>query len=146
MHIASSKKIKGLESNAQQALLRKQYFDDLNKIAKSNISLALLYWLRSTSVVSGNTIAINGLRDIDFSFLNSYTLDKLFGLTQLVLHDGLSEDDFKQVSGKSSGGSRNVLYPLLDDGILIKENDIFSINPLLYRQVVNLLKVKNIIH
>lgn len=142
----SSKKFKNLDSKSQQKLLRKQYFDDLNKIAKSNISLALLYWLRSTNVISGSTISISGLRDIDFSFLNSYAQDKLFGLTQLVIHDGLSEKDFMEVSGKSSSGSRNVLYPLLDDGILIEQNGVFGINPLLYRQVVNLLKVKNIIH
>ncbi|MEM7106922.1 MAG: hypothetical protein AAF519_01760, partial [Bacteroidota bacterium] len=142
----SSKKFKSLDSKAQQTLLRKQYFDDLNKIAKSNISLALLYWLRSTNVIAGSTISIRGLRDIDFSFLNSYSQDKLFGLTQLVLHDGMSEQDFMEVSGKSSSGSRNVLYPLYDDGVLVEEDDIFSVNPLLYRQVVNLLKVKNIIH
>ncbi|MEM6358665.1 MAG: hypothetical protein AAF731_01150 [Bacteroidota bacterium] len=142
----TSKKFKGLDDKGRQTFLRKQYFDDLNKIAKSNISLALLYWLRSTSAVSASTISIGGLRDIDFSFLNSYGQDKLFGLTQLVLHDGLSEEDFMKVSGKSSTSSRNVLYPLYDDGILIEEDGIFSINPLLYRQVVSLLKTKNIIH
>ncbi|TRX54284.1 hypothetical protein FNH22_19400 [Fulvivirga sp. M361] len=142
----NSKKFKKLSEEARQELLQKQYFNDLNKIAKGNASLALLYWLRSTSETSDNTISISCLRDIDFSFLKSYSPNKLYGLTQLLLHDGMSEDDFVQVTGRSSYDSRTVLHPLYEDGILVLENGFYCINPLLYRQVVTLLKSRNIIH
>ena len=62
----------------QQKKLRVDYFADLNKIAKGNISLALIYWLRSTERVESNTIYIMSLDNLDFTFMEGIPGEKLF--------------------------------------------------------------------
>ncbi len=130
----------------KQGYLSKQYFSDLNKFAKSNISLALLFWLRSTREVSGDTITIGSLRDIDFSFLSSLDTNKVFTLNSLLIHDGLTVESFSLVNNLPESQSRLMLLVLLDDGVIVQKNGLFKINPLLYRQTVTLLQTKNIIH
>ncbi|MEP2770812.1 MAG: ATP-binding protein [Fulvivirga sp.] len=142
----NNKKFKKLSEEGQQNLLREEYFNDLNKIAKSNISLGLVYWLRSTCEVSDDTIHIASLKEMDFRFMESLHLSKLHTLTYLLLHDGLREEDFSACVNKSVIRSRATLYPLFEDGILTEKNERFIVNPLLYRQTVSLLKTKNIIH
>ncbi|WP_222933077.1 hypothetical protein, partial [Fulvivirga aurantia] len=142
----NSKKFKKLGEKERQEQLHKEYFNDLNKIVKSNIGLALVYWLRSTKEVSDNTIHIASLKDLDFGFMSSLPLDKLHALTYLLLHDGLSEEEFCKCLNKSLVRCRAILYPLFEDGILVENNGYYLINPLLYRQTVALLKSKNIIH
>ena len=85
-----SKSYKKIGEEKKQDYLSRQYFSDLNKFAKSNISLALLFWLRSTKEVSGDTITIGSLRDMDFSFLTSLETSKVFTLHSLLIHDGLT--------------------------------------------------------
>jgi hypothetical protein len=47
---------------------------------------------------------------------------------------------------KKPGNSNLNLIQLMDDGFIIKKEDVYLINPLLYRQVINLLKDKNFLH
>ena len=141
-----TKVFKKLNEDEKQAYIRKEYFSSLNKFAKSNISLALLFWLRSTKEVTSDTITINSLNNLNFSFLSSLSAEKLFTLYALILHDGLSDETHSIIFGQSLTKSQYVLRLLQDDGIIIKNNDFFVINPLLYRQTVNLLHSKNIIH
>ncbi len=141
-----SKSYKKIPNGKKQDFLFKQYFSDLNKFAKSNISLALLFWLRSTKEVSGDTITIGSLRDIDFSFLSSLETPKVFTLHALLIHDGLTIESFSLVNNLPEVQSRLMLYVLLDDGVIVQKNGLYKINPLLYRQIVTLLQTKNIIH
>lgn len=147
----NSKRFKKLSEAERQKYLKQEYFKDLNKIAKSNISLALIYWLRSTHEVSQDTIYISSMKEIDLSFIQMLSTDKLHALVLLLLHDGISIDDFCQSMHVSNMKARSLLFPLLEDGILsIEQNDekedLFNINPLVFRQVVDLLRIKNILH
>ena len=141
-----SKSYKKMSDEKKQEYLTKQYFSDLNKFAKSNISLALLFWLRSTKEVSGDTITIGSLRDIDFSFLSSLETSKIFTLNALLIHDGLTIESFSLINNLPVAQSRLMLFVLLDDGVIIQKNGLYKINPLLYRQTVTLLQTKNIVH
>ena len=141
-----SKSYKKIDEEKKQEYLSKQYFSDLNKFAKSNISLALLFWLRSTKEVSGDTITIGSLRDIDFSFLSSLETSKVFTLNSLLIHDGLTAESFSIINNLPEDQSRLMLFVLMDDGVIIRKQGLYKINPLLYRQAVNLLQSKNIIH
>jgi hypothetical protein len=142
----NSKKYKKMIAGEQREYLKSSYFSDLNKVAKSNISLALIYWLRSTKQASGNTILITSLKNIDFSFMKGLSYEKINVLNMLLLNDGLSENEIAEVTNQSVQKNRSILYPLFEDGIIIRQKDIYFINPLLYRQTVNLLKTKNIVH
>ena len=140
------KNYKKLPEDAKQEYLRKEYFKNLIKFAKSNISLALLFWLRSTQNVTADTITIKSLNDLDFSFLASLSNEKIFSLNIMLLHDGINEEIHSLIFSQSQKQSRLLLYLLLDDGVIIKDGDNYLINPLLYRQTVSMLQAKNIIH
>ena len=142
----NNKKFKRLNKEEQQAVLEKTYFSDLNKIAKSNVSLALIYWLRSTNEIHENTIFIGSLNTIDFSFMKNLPAEKVFALANLLLHERLSEQDFCNVTGHSLSKTRALLQPLFEDGITVLQDEQYIINPLLYRQTINMLRMKNIIH
>lgn len=135
-----------LSEDEQQKLLKKKYFAHLNKMVKSNISLAQLFWLRSISSIKNNTIVVNSLNDLDFSFMVSLSDTKVFTLAGLLIHEGLSLNDLSLVFNQSNQSSKTILISLLDDGIIFNDNEYFKINPLLYRQTVNLLISRNILH
>ncbi|MBL3656175.1 ATP-binding protein [Fulvivirga sediminis] len=142
----NSKRFKRLPEDEQQQFLRERYFHSLNNIAKSNVSLALVYWLRSTRQIEGNTIFIGTLNENDFSFMKSLSLDKTFALANIILHDGITEEEYSAISHASVSKVKSVLYPLYEDGVLMREEKKYFINPLLYRHTLDLLKSKNIIH
>jgi hypothetical protein len=143
---AVRKKYKNLSDAEVQEILKREYFSELNEFAKSNISLALLYWMRSTKEVTANTIKLGSVVELDFSFLKAMDSEKIFLLYLLLLHDGLKEDNIVEIYSKPLNEMRLSLLVLLDDGIVIRKGDLYLINPLLYRQIVYLLKSKNIIH
>ena len=140
------KKYKKLSEEEIQDVLVKEYFSDLNKFAKSNISLALLFWMRSTQEVSTNLITLSSVSELNTSFLEVINQEKIFILHLLLIHDGLSEEDIASIYNKPSKDVRLVLLALYDDGIIIRKDNLFMINPLLYRQIIFLLQSKNIIH
>ncbi len=142
----TSKKYNNLDVATKSQYLKQRFYNELNKIAKSNISIALIYWLRSTKQTSPNTVAISSLKDLDFTFMKGLSLEKLYVLHMLLLHDGLSESEVSKVNKLTLSQCRRILYPLFEDGIIIKTDKLYLINPLLYRQTINLLKAKNILH
>lgn len=141
-----SKTYKKLNDDDRQDYLQKEYFTDLNKIAKSNISIALLFWLRSTKNVTKNTLTISSLKNLDFNFLRSLPISKIFSLYVLLLHDGLTEENHSAIFSNSFTNNNMMLRILFDDGLIVEKEGYYKINPLLYRQTVDLLQAKNIIH
>ncbi len=139
------KQYKKLAPEQRQDYLKKQYFSSLNKFAKDNISLALLFWLRSAIDVTKDTIVIGNLDKLDFTFLDSLSMEKIFVLHAMILHDGLTEKQLAKVQNISIPQSKLVLLLMLDDGILSRNDDLYTINPLLYRHSVSVLKSKNLI-
>lgn len=142
----NSKKLSRLNEEGKQAYLKELYFKKLNEFAKSNISLALLYWIRSTIDVRNNTIYIGMMGDLKFEFLASMNDDSIFTLHALLLHDSLNVSEHAILFHQSEWQSKMNLMVLEDNGILKLVNERYHINRLLYRQVVNVLKQKNIIH
>jgi hypothetical protein len=129
----------------KQILLEKEFFNSLNKFAQSNISLALLFWLSSIIEIKERKVHINADFKISNSILNSLTSEKVFVLQSLLLHDGLSAQDIARTINYSLDEITQLTQILHDDGVLIKINGVFLINPLLYRQSVTLLKSKNLL-
>jgi hypothetical protein len=141
-----SKAYQKLTESQQQNFLKEKYFSGLNKFARSNLSISLFFWMRSTREVSGDTINIGSLEELDFSFLLALSDDKIFTLYILLTHDGLTTIQHSAIFRQSIEKSRLTLLLLTDDGIIIKIKDKYIINPLLYRQTVTLLQSKNILH
>ena len=140
------KKYRKLNPDEQQAHLKDKYFKRLNDFARNNISLALLYWLRSTIDVVDNTIQVGMLGDMKFSFLSVMNDESIFTLHALLLHDSLDVEEHSLLFHQSEWQSKMNLMVLEDNGILKQVEERYHINRLLYRQVVNVLKQKNILH
>ena len=129
----------------KQTLLEKEFFNSLNKFAQSNISLALLFWLRSIKEIQERKVCINSDFEISSSILNSLAPEKVFVLQSLILHDGLRFTDLAKTINYSLTETNQLVQILFDDGVLVKNDEAFLINPLLYRQSVTLLKSKNLL-
>ena len=144
--IAASKAFVKLSETAKQNYLQKIFFTNLNRLANGNISLAQMYWLRSTQKVDERTIHIAAIGGLDFSFIKSLSSDSLFALQVLLLHDGLKLQDFAVVMNQPESVSRNLLIPMLEKGLLIRPREKFNINPMIFKYVASYLSSKNFIH
>jgi len=130
----------------QQIELKKLYFESLNKLCEGNIALSLVFWLRSVAKFDQEVIYISDVNDLDFSFVKNLSDQKHFNLAAVLIHDGLTIAEYCRIFNVSSKEAELQLLALLDDGILFKRGERFKVNFLLYRQVVDSLKTKNILH
>jgi hypothetical protein len=142
----ASRSFKNLKEEEKQSYLQKQYFKDLRQLSNGNISLAQLYWLRSIHSITDNTITIASIREIDVSFVKELPSNYLFILHALLVHDGLTTDAYGDIFHMLASQAQNLLQPLLEKGLLTQNEDVYSINPIIFRQVVSLLKSRNFIN
>ncbi len=143
---STQKKLSKMDEEEQQAYLQKEFFTSLNSFAKSNVSMALLFWLMSTREVDENVITINTFKKPDFSFLTALSADKVYILQALVLHDGLEMEQLAITLNITMSQTKMHLIALMEDGILFQRKQVYLVNPIVYRSVINLLKSKNLIH
>ncbi|MEL7145023.1 MAG: hypothetical protein AAFO69_01540 [Bacteroidota bacterium] len=141
----TQKKLTKLEQIDQQVVLEDLFFVNLNEFAKGNISLALRYWLLSTISVTESTIEVGTFRKPDLSFVKLMSMEKVFILHALILHDGLTAPQLSEVINTSVGKCHLNLIAMLEDGIINQSNEAYYLNPLLYRNVLGLLKSKNLL-
>ncbi|MEM6845536.1 MAG: hypothetical protein AAF632_25200 [Bacteroidota bacterium] len=150
----NNKKFLKMDEVERQEYLENEYFQDLSRITQGNFAIALLYWLRSAQEVTDNQITIGSLKSLDYSFLKSLSVTQISSLHALLLHDGLTMAHFSELSGRrdttldsDSPVSINLrMVQLLDDGLLVKSDEVYQIHPLLYQQVVSLLQTRNFVH
>jgi len=141
--VSFNKKVKKEELEAD---LKDVYFDNLNAHNNGNISQAFLYWLRSTSEVKDETIHIRQISEMNNNFVQSISKDKMILLRSVLLHNGISSIDLSRIFRIKPDLSKLHLDQLLDDGILVKTEDRYFINPLIYSQVVNKFYRMNLLH
>ncbi|GAP68745.1 hypothetical protein BA6E_10517 [Bacteroidales bacterium 6E] len=145
--VKSDKKLVKLSGETdQQKYLKEKYFSALNSFARSNIAISMLLWLRSAREVKGSEITIALPKGLNASFIKTLSREKLFLLYALLLHDGLSDAQLASVLNFSSTKTRLLIIQLHDDGVIVMKNGYYSVNPLLYRQVVSTLRDVNLIH
>lgn len=144
--ILKSKSFKKIPKEERQNYLEKHYCSSLHKFSQSNLAIAQLYWLRSTIDVVDNCIKIGSVAQFDYSFLSNLSNDKLFALSIMLLHDGISAETHSIIFQVPVEKSRLIFLLLKDDGIIVEKDNLYFINPLMFRQTVRTLKSKNIIH
>ncbi|MRT94426.1 hypothetical protein [Ancylomarina sp. 16SWW S1-10-2] len=142
----NSKSFQKMNEDEKQVLLSKQFFTELTQMSNGNVSLAQLYWLRSTYSVSDDTINIGFLKEIDVSFVKDLPAEHLFAIHTLLIHDGLNLEDYALALNRPENKCRNILIPMLEKGLLIRPKEKFNINPIIFRQIVSLLKSHNFIN
>lgn len=143
---AKLRQYRKLPAAEKQAYLEEKYFANLNRFAEGNISLALHFWLRSTKEVQERQIIMSSLYESDYGFLNTLSTTQLVVLTMIALHDGINSFHLSQILRRPEEEAAMELNQLYDDSVVVKRDDYFLINPLLYRQLIEFLKRKNFIH
>jgi ATPase family protein associated with various cellular activities (AAA) len=141
-----NKKFQKMTSEQQQEILEKKYFIQLNKFAEGNVSLALSSWLNSIVQIKENTLYIQNFTTQEFSFLNSLSSEKIYTLLLAVYHGGISVENHAEIFHHAIEKSRRILLVMNEDAILIKRNESYFINFILFRHIIELLKNKNLIH
>ncbi|MFU8842424.1 MAG: hypothetical protein ACNA7V_01305 [Bacteroidales bacterium] len=141
-----SKLFQKLDEENKQLFLRKQFFMNLYRRSNGNISLAQMYWLHSTQSVDEKYIRIAIIGSFDLAFVKTLSGNFLFALQVLLLHDGLTLEDFSIVMNQPENVSRNLLIPMLEKGLLIRPVKKFNINPIIYKDVLAYLASRNFIH
>lgn len=141
-----SKTFKSLDNDKKQIFLEENFFKLLHKLSSGNISLAQLYSIRSISISDEKTLNIKEIDDFDHSFIKNISEEILFTLQALILHDGLTINDFALIMHESIPESRKTLMPMLEKGLLIQPHNKYNINPAIYKSVYDFLSSKNFIH
>lgn len=141
--LLQSRSFSKLDDNAKQEYLDSHYFDNLTSISNGNVSLAQLYWLRSTRNVTEDTISVGSGFDIDLSFVKEIKSEYLFALYTILIHDGLTLKDYAKLFNLPESVCRNLLIPMLEKGLLIRPKEKFNINPIIFRHIVSFLRSKN---
>lgn len=134
-----------MDEKLQQDTLRTRFFNELTLRSSGNVSLAQLYWLHSTRSVTEDTITIGSSFGIDLSFIRDIKAEYLFALHALLIHDGLTLEAYAAVYDLPVAECRNILVPMMEKGLLIRPREKYNINPIVFRQVVNLLRSRNFI-
>lgn len=135
-----------LEDDEKQAFLSEKFFKQLHKLSNGNISLAMLYWVRAIEKIDEKFVYVRGIDDLDYSFIKNLSYEALFALQALILHDGLTLNDFSIVMNEPHEECRKMLMPMLEKGLLIQPRKKFNINPAIYKHIHDHLSSKNYIH
>ena len=133
-------------SEADQEEMETLFFTDLERFAGSNIALSLIYWLQSVQGIEDEGIKVGQLSVPDFEFLDNLPARKAYVLLLVILHGKISDNYHAQACSCPMAESSGLLSILREDAILVKKDEYFVLNGILYKHVVKLLKDRNLIH
>ncbi len=146
---------------AMQEMYRSAFFDRLHKLAGQNILLALLYWLRSVEFDAEKDILfVNSISPINFSFLDTLDLPRIFTLKSFLTHGTLTLEEHKRIFKLSHTESTFILESLLNLRIIepnaqnltepisfrIEADQPYRLHPLIVHPVLELLKKQHIVY
>lgn len=129
-----------------QEFLQESYFEELTELAEGNASVAMIFWIRSIRDFDDTYFYIQPLEITTVEMIEELSPQVLFTLAAFVLHDTLSDEDLSKIMGIPLEESRLLLNRLQSRGLLVVSEGAYAINHLMYRQIVRVLKDRNIIH
>ncbi|MDR8391222.1 hypothetical protein NC796_08740 [Aliifodinibius sp. S!AR15-10] len=139
------RKLLDKEEEAQE-YLRDSYFEKLAALAQGNASIAMIFWVRSIRAYSDTHFYIKPLEVTELELVEELTPEILFPLSAMVLHDSLTPSQLSKILQLNEQESRLILTRLKTRGLLQQNDSQYTLNHLMYRQVVKVLKERNIIH
>lgn len=134
------------DEEKQQEFLKERYFEKLSKLSEGNPSIAMIYWIRSIKEYDETHFYIN---PFDFGTINridELESEELFALAAFVLHDSLTAEHLSKILHQPLRECRLLTSRLASRAILMKVDEEYLLNHLIYRQVVRVLKEANFIH
>ncbi len=144
--IRASRKFKKLTTDKdRQNFLKILFFDQLNDLSSGNVTVAMLYWLRSIKEILSDKIILTADINVDYSFLYGFPAEDLFTLGAIFQHETLSPKIHALIFHQNSQHSLLQLTRMENLGLIIKKERGYQIHPFLYRPLMRILKAKNII-
>ncbi|KAA3601541.1 MAG: hypothetical protein DWQ06_07945 [Calditrichaeota bacterium] len=146
------KKIK--DEKEKQKIIQENFFDTLLEISEGNPLLAIFYWLSSVSEGENNQINVKELVKLDFRFVNKLPQDYLYSLAAFIQHSELTLEEHSEIFHSSVTQSRLIVEALLVLGLIREEKKVndkvstlhYSLNPVVYTPIVNVLKSAKILN
>lgn len=128
-----------LTQDRQNALMN-DFFDRLYEACEGNITSALFYWVKSIKEFKNDTIYINPLKKLDFRFLETFEIDKLLTLSNLIQHGSLTIKEHQEIFKCDEEKSKAILN-FLNTANLIhfdmndKGEKVYYINSAVYKNI-----------
>lgn len=129
-----------------QELVRDNFFSKLYKICEGNISIAMIFWLQSIKEFDSQRFVFQPIEITELDKLEVPSKEVLFTLAALVQHDSLKKEQVALALHQNPSDSGLMLARLKTKGIVYEGKTGYNLNHLVYRQVVRMLKQRNIIH
>ena len=141
----SYKKLLDDEEAAQQ-YLREKYFEKLGKMAEGNATVAMILWIRSIKEFNESYFTIESFDFVSTDHFDTMDSEVLFSVAAFILHDALTNSELAKVMNASEEDAGMIISRLVSRGILVNNSTYYTLNDLIYRQLVRLLKARNVLH
>ena len=146
-HLDKSIRLKrSLSESDRQDVLRKSFFQQLNRLASGNLTVAILFWLKAVREIKSDRFLIAPFIEFDPSFLSQMSSPDLFTFAAFLQHETLTPEHHAKIFHQPEETSVMQISKLERRGILIKKSKGYQIHYLLYRPMVRTLKLHNILH
>ena len=145
--IRKTRKYRRLSSEEdQQKHLENLFFERLESFGSGNVLVTMLFWLIAIQQIEQNRLILSPEISIDYSFLHHLSPEELFTLGTVLQHEVLKAEEYAEVFHQDLQQSVLLMNTLYNKGMLIESPVGYMIHPFLYRPIVRLLKVRNIVH
>ncbi len=145
---AETRSYKKLKSNDErQKYLRDRFFEHLSEVSGGNIKTSMIYWISSVAFTKPDEpMQVIDNIDLDPSFTYHISAEDSYYLAAYIQHEFLTLQEFALVFGVEQSQARFILDRLTRRGYLKQTNDDYFIPPILYRPIIRMLKLRNIIY
>lgn len=130
----------------EQKYLEEKLFEQLWKHSEGNSTAALIYWVRSIVSFEESHFVIEPQKLSGIEYLQELDSNSLFILAAFVLHDTLHANELAMVMRISEMSAQMQISRLQAQGLLVNKKGNYSLNDMVFRQVVRLLKSRNILN
>lgn len=135
------------DDEAAQNYLQTIFFEKLTKVAEGNSTVAMIFWIRAIRDFSDSHFTIEPFNSSATQQLDSLDSLSLFALNAFILHDTLCAKELALAINSSERECQLIISRLSSRGILVQNVDLeYTLNDLIYRQIVRILKIRNILH
>jgi hypothetical protein len=143
-----SRSYQKLMDNDEQAkeYLQQRYFEKLARMAEGNATVAMVLWIRSIKEFDDTFFTIYPFNFSATEQLEGLDNEDLFVLSAFIRHDALKPAELAVILECTQNEAEMAISRLYSRGILLLEDDQYELNDLIYRQVVRMLKTRNILH
>lgn len=135
------------DKEAEQEFLQNKYFEKLTNLAEGNATVAMILWIRSIKEIGEVYFTIESLEFMNTTSLDGLDAQSQFALCAFILHDSLTAPELALILNQTGSDTEMVVSRLVSRGLLVaQKSGYYALNDLVYRQVVRMLKSRNILH